>query len=175
IYTAREGEFYQLNYADATTLLERGKAMFERMGLKTRGFVAPAWLISPEARRALIDCGFEFTTYWNGVEALQQKIRINAPTITFSCRTRLRRLVSKRWVRFWRFYNQNAPVLRLAVHPCDLQYPKVRDMLIELARESLKTRLPMTYADVADGCSPRKAGQPATVQSTRDVLSSTNQ
>lgn len=175
IYTAREGEFYQLNYVDAKAKLERGIAMIERMGLETRGFVAPAWLISPEARRALIDCGFEFTTYWNGVEALQNKIRINAPTITFSCRTTLRRVLSKRWVQFWKFYNYNAPVLRLAVHPCDLQYPKVRDMLIELACKALETRLPMTYADVADGFSPRKTGQPAPIQSNKDIMSSTNQ
>ncbi|MDP8244524.1 MAG: polysaccharide deacetylase family protein [Candidatus Hinthialibacter antarcticus] len=174
IYTAREGEFYQLNYEDALANLQRGKDMFERMGLKTRGFVAPAWLLSPDARRALIDSGFEFTTYWNRVEALQQNIRINAPTLTFSCRTLLRRTISKPWVRFWKFYNHNAPVLRLAVHPGDLKYPAVRDMLKALAREALLTRQPMTYADVADGCSPRKTGRPATGNSAKDAMSSTN-
>ena len=174
IYTAREGEFYQINYEDAFNKLQRGRDMFGRMGLSTRGFVAPAWLLSPDARRALIDSGFEFTTYWGNIEALQQRITINAPTLTFSCRTRLRRIISKRWVKLWKYYNYNAPVLRLAVHPVDLKYPRVRDMLVALAREALETRQAMTYADITDGCAPRKIEQAALVDPTRDAMRTTN-
>ncbi len=174
IYTAREGEFYQINYDDAKQKLQTGLDMFQHIGVSTRGFVAPAWLLSPEGRCALRDLRFEFTTYWGGIEALQQNVVIKAPTLTFSCRTRLRRIISKRWVKCWKLYNYSAPVLRLAAHPVDLKYPRVRDMLIKLASEAIDSRLPLTYADVTDGCAPRRTEQAVPTDSPKDAKHATN-
>ena len=49
IYTNREGEFYQLNRSEIENKLEDGLQKFKLLGLDSSGFIAPAWLLSPQA------------------------------------------------------------------------------------------------------------------------------
>lgn len=151
IYTAGEGEFYQLERAEAARLLDEGRRQFDAAGLRTRGFIAPAWLLSEGSRQALIDGGFDYTTYWGSFERFKRDERMYAPTLTFSCRTHWRRMASHLWVRAWSLVNQAAPVLRIAAHPVDLKYPTIRDMLKRLTLEERRSRTPATYADLIDG------------------------
>jgi predicted deacetylase len=44
-YTAGEGEFYDLDYADALERITRARDEFVAAGLRPRGFIAPAWLL----------------------------------------------------------------------------------------------------------------------------------
>ena len=57
VYTADEGEFYDLDRADAATLVNRGNAELRELGFTPRGFIAPAWLLSEEAETALREVG----------------------------------------------------------------------------------------------------------------------
>ena len=57
--TAGEGEFLGLDHAEALSRMRRGKALIEdATGRASAGFIAPAWLYSDDARRALADAGF---------------------------------------------------------------------------------------------------------------------
>jgi hypothetical protein len=50
-YTEQEGEFYDLGYDEALSRITRARDEFRASGLKSRGFVAPAWLLSKEEHR----------------------------------------------------------------------------------------------------------------------------
>src|SRR5207249_8856997 len=54
-YTQGEGEFYDLGYDEAFRRIKSGRDEFRNAGLKPRGFVAPAWLLSSEGERAARD------------------------------------------------------------------------------------------------------------------------
>ena len=53
IYTADEGEFYDLDRATARDLVAAANAELRSAGSNPRGFIAPAWLLGAEAEAAL--------------------------------------------------------------------------------------------------------------------------
>jgi len=144
-YTASEGEFYQLDYEEAKRRIALGMEMFRQAGLSSAGFVAPAWLLSNEARRAAQELGFAYTTYWGRLELLQEEKTFPAPVIAFSCRNLWRRWASRLWHSYWFQRNREAAILRLAVHPSDLIYPAIESTIYETIRRALTARRSITY------------------------------
>ena len=57
VYTAEEGEFYDLSFDQATGLLSDGLAALAFLERKIAGFIAPAWLLSEAAERAVASLG----------------------------------------------------------------------------------------------------------------------
>ena len=55
IYTADEGEFYDLDRPAAAALVSKAREDFRQIGVEPAGFIAPAWLLSAEAEAALED------------------------------------------------------------------------------------------------------------------------
>ncbi len=147
-YTNSEGEFYQLTRDETIGKLDDGLELFDRAGFPVYGFTAPAWLLSPDSRAALKERGFHYNTLFSRVELLQEERSIAAPTLVFSCRSAWRRLTSIHWTRFWMRVHRKAPVLRLAVHPCDLDYPPILNSVLCLLHRAVKDRRPMTYRDL---------------------------
>jgi predicted deacetylase len=146
IYTAGEGEFYQLDYDQARNRLVKGLEIFRASGLSTEGFIAPAWLLSREAGQAARDLGLTYTTYLQHIEFLQEQKKWFAPTLVFSVRSFWRRWISVLWVELWFRLNWNARVLRLAIHPPDWKYPAIRKMIFRIAQNAIRNRKPATYA-----------------------------
>lgn len=73
-YTAGEGEFYQIDEAEAATRLREGlRIVRDGCGVPVWGFTAPAWLLSDGGRAALRKLGFHYTTRWGQVELLQSE------------------------------------------------------------------------------------------------------
>src|ERR1700704_6068245 len=52
-YTRGEGEFLALPFDEAMRRIDAGLAWLRELGVQPSGFVAPAWLLGPEAWRAL--------------------------------------------------------------------------------------------------------------------------
>jgi predicted deacetylase len=148
-YTNREGEFYQLTRGEALSKLDDGLDLFGRAGISVHGFTAPAWLLSPDGHKALRERGFHYNTLFGRVDLPQEERSIVAPTLVFSCRSAWRRLVSIYWTRFWMRVHRDAPVLRLAVHPCDLEHPAILKSVLCLLRRAVEDRQPITYRDLA--------------------------
>src|SRR5581483_263048 len=71
IYTQGEGEFYDLDYAEAFRRIKTARDEFKAAGLKPRGFVAPAWLLAPDGERAARDADLEYTTRLGTVRDLR--------------------------------------------------------------------------------------------------------
>ncbi len=69
VYTASEGEFYDLDKAAAAALVAQAKDDFARFRESYApeleppiGFIAPAWLLGAEAAEAVSEAGFGYTT-----------------------------------------------------------------------------------------------------------------
>lgn len=148
IYTAGEGEFHRLSEAEAERAVADGLALFQHARLPVYGFTAPAWLISDAARRVLVKSGFLYQTLWDRVELLQTGDSFDAPTLVYSSRSAWRRLASRLWVPFFLRWNRNRPLLRLAVHPVDLEHPAVEAQLYTVLEQALQTRTAVTYRDL---------------------------
>jgi predicted deacetylase len=147
-YTNSEGEFFQLTRDEALAKLDDGLELFDRAGFPVYGFTAPAWLLSPDSHAALKERDFHYNTLYDRIELLQEERSVTAPTLVFSCRSAWRRLCSIHWTRFWMRVHRKAPVLRLAIHPCDLDHPSVLNSVLCLLQRALKDRRPMTYRDL---------------------------
>lgn len=122
--TASEGEFGRLSAQEVQHRLDKGMSVFEDcIGTRPKGFVAPAWLYNRHLAPALTDLGFCFNENHGHVEALQRKQNHKVPVITWATRTPFKKMTSiigtPILARLW----QNEPVLRLAVHPFDFDYP----------------------------------------------------
>ncbi len=145
LYTADEGEFYDLDRATAAALVGQARGEFAQLGLATPGFIAPAWLLSAEAAEALRALGIAYTTRLGSVLDLQRNVTHRSPSLVWSVRSGWRRWTSLRWNAFLFQRLTTAPLLRISIHPVDLQHATVWRQIGELVTRALADREPLTY------------------------------
>jgi hypothetical protein len=117
--TASEGEFSALTQHEAERRLDAGLALFDRLGWRAAGFVAPAWLLGDGARVALARTPLRYTTTHAHLEWLSSGARVRAPAISASARSGWRRWTSRQWLRIAQQVMRDVPLLRVALHPAD--------------------------------------------------------
>lgn len=129
-----EGEFSALNRGEAARRIRDGLAMFYGQGWRADGFVPPGWVINSAGRQAISEAGFAYRTDGSAIYRLPDERRWPLPTLVLSARSARRRrlfiLINRLRMRLY----QNAPVLRLALHPLDLRYPESRRFWLETVR-----------------------------------------
>lgn len=118
--TAREGEFLTLGYAEASARIGRGLEVLARCGLSPIGFVPPAWLAREATRAAARDAGLALYEDARRIHWLREGRAVRAPAVRWSARARWRADVSAlvaeaRWVT-----QRGSPLVRLALHPTDI-------------------------------------------------------
>ncbi len=145
LYTADEGEFYDLGRATAAALVAKAREEFRQLDLATPGFIAPAWLLSPDAENALRGLGIEYTTRLGSVLDLQNGITHRSQSLVWSVRSGWRRWTSLRWNAFLYRRLASNPLLRISIHPVDLQHAKIWQQIGELVTRALADREPLTY------------------------------
>lgn len=144
IYTW-EGEFYTLNRQQALQRLEAGMDVFEHHDWPLHGFVAPAWLMSSGTREALRELPLDYTSDAQHLYRLPDFSPINAPGIVWSARSAWRRGLSKIISNHREAHLQNAPTIRLGLHPVDMRHEFSRRYWLEtLIRLLEEGRIPMT-------------------------------
>jgi predicted deacetylase len=145
VYTADEGEFYDIDKEKAFARVKRANDEFRGAGLSPRGFIAPAWLLGAEAEMALRELGCEYTTRLAGVTDLQKGRTYASQSLCWSVRAAWRRVISRVWNRL--LFNRLAanPLLRIAVHPVDFEHPAIWQQIVSLAGRALESREPATY------------------------------
>lgn len=146
IYT-HEGEFYSLSREAALTRLRAGIEMFHRYQWPLQGFVAPAWLMSEGTRQALRQLPLAYTSDAQHLYRLPDFSTVDAPGLVWSARSAWRRglskLVSDQLEQRW----QQAPVIRLGLHPVDMRHEFSRTYWLNTLRRLLdEGRVPMTKA-----------------------------
>ena len=140
-----EGEFYTLSEAQALSRLQQGLQLFERYQWPVQGFVAPAWLMSEGTRRALSKLPLSYTSDPQNLYRLPDFSAVKAPGLVWSAGSAWRRGLSKvvcdvreqRW--------QDAPLIRLGLHPVDMRHRFSRHYWLEtLQRLIANGRNPVT-------------------------------
>ncbi len=146
-YTADEGEFYDLDYDEALRRIATARDEFRASGLKPRGFVAPAWLLSEEAERAARDAELEYTTRLHTVRDLRSGEKFAARSIVYSVRANWRRAVSRAWNAALFRLLQGSPLLRISIHPPDYSHAAIWRQIIDLIEATTRSRTATTYQD----------------------------
>ena len=147
-YTAGEGEFFDIPFDAARTLLTRGRdELAYCAGVTPTGFVAPAWLLSPEGEAAARDLGFAYTTRLKSVSDLAARRLHYSQSLCWSVRSRWRRVVSLGWNRSLFQALRPNPLLRLSIHPPDLAHPAIWRQIQLLAARAREDREPVPYRD----------------------------
>jgi len=145
--TAREGECLTLDVPELEALVARGLARLRALGLTSRGFVPPAWLMRTDARAGIFAAGVAFTED-EGAIYLASGRRIVTSAVRWSTRTAFRARASV-LVAEWRWRRQRrTPVMRIALHPADLTDPGVGRSVQQALAQWTSVRRPCSYASL---------------------------
>jgi predicted deacetylase len=112
-------EFAGLDASDAASAVDAGRAVLSGAGLRTAGFVAPAYLYTP-ALRAQLGSRFAWWADRWGVQTPGRALR--SPALCLGTSSALRRATSPAIVRALAALVRRGPV-RLDVHPADVDHP----------------------------------------------------
>ena len=148
--TAGEGEFLGLSYYDASRKLIDGRKMVEDIiGRPVTGFIAPAWLYSPDSLRAIAHQGFtlceDHFSVWNPQDA---KVHARGPVITYASRSPSRLISSLLWSRIATVVLSRANVVRFAVHPNDVDAPELITDISRALRVFGRSHVPSSYLEL---------------------------
>lgn len=146
-YTQGEGEFFDLGYDEALRRIKTARDEFHASGLKPRGFVAPAWLLSTDGERAARDAEMEYTTRLRSVRDLRFGETFAARSLVYSVQNSWRRTTSLLWNAALRRALKNNPLLRVSIHPPDYSHPAIWRQIVDLVSEMAPIRTPTTYQD----------------------------
>lgn len=138
--TAGEGEFLNLGPEAATERLRAGLAMWDRCGLgKVEGFVAPAWLFCKTLPHALWSQGFSWTEDHQGIHFAVDPF-VRAPVITWASRDPARRIGSRLYAQAALSHWRRESLIRIAIHPHDLDHPTLVRSIESTLRAALRQR-----------------------------------
>jgi predicted deacetylase len=146
-YTRGEGEFWALSRHEALARIDVGIEWFARNGWPLAGFVAPAWLLGPGAREALVERPFEYTATLRQLVHLPGQQAETSQSVVYSTSSAWRRSTSLAWNALVALAERNNPVLRLELHPRDADFVAVRRSWQRILERALKCRRPATVAD----------------------------
>lgn len=145
--TMREGEFLSLDYAAARASMERGRAVLARCGLSPIGFIPPSWLARTATREAARDLGFAIMEDDRRIHLLREGIALRSPAVRWSARSLWRaRLSSVAADARWQLQRDH-PVLRIALHPMDIDNPETRQSV----QRALERWLRLGTSAIGDG------------------------
>lgn len=146
-YTQNEGEFYDLGYEEALRRITTARDQFHALGLKPRGFVAPAWLLGNEAEQAVRDAEMEYTTRLRTVSDLRSESIFKARTLVYSVHNNWRRALSRSWNAMLFRLLKTKPLLRLSIHPPDYSQPTIWKQILGFIAATKSVRTVTTYQD----------------------------
>jgi len=147
LYTQDEGEFYDLTYDEALRRIVTARDEFRASGLRPRGFVAPAWLLSDGAKRAARDAQMEYTTRLHTVCDLRSGNVFRARALVYSVKNNWRRDLSRAWNATLFRLLKGTSLLRISIHPGDYSHPVIWRQITRLVEGSATSRTATTYQE----------------------------
>jgi len=148
--TASEGEFLGLAQETARARIVAGQRVLrDHLGTTPEIFIAPAWLYSKGTLRALAKLGVtvaeDHLRVWSPASG---ETLARGPVLSYASRTRTRTAASWLWSRASTALSGPLPVLRLAIHPHDLDVPMLERELDRALTTLLRERTPILYRDL---------------------------
>lgn len=139
-YTRGEGEFWDLPFAQAKERLEAGTEWLRSLGLAPVGFVAPAWLMGAQAWEALRCQTFDYTCTLRRLYLLPELRSVVCQGQVYSHSSAWRRAMSLVWNESLSRLQTGQRIVRLELHPSDVDYPALRRSWQRLARRQVRSR-----------------------------------
>jgi predicted deacetylase len=149
VYT-REAECYRLGAAAALARVQQGLDLFKEFGWRPAGFVAPAWLLGAGTRAALAGLPLRYTSTRTRLIDLRSGRSHPAPGLTWSARSPWRRGASQLVNCALRCWHRDAPVLRLGLHPADMDHARARRFWTDTLAQLLTRRTALTKSTWLD-------------------------
>jgi uncharacterized protein len=140
IYTAGEGEFFDLSAEEASARAKQGLEDLAFLQRKVVGFIAPAWLLGANAEVGIGKLGFLYTTRLGRVQTFGRSDDIRSQSLVWSTRASWRAAASLAWNRYLALRLASTPLIRIGIHPPDLQHSRVWDQVRRLASEASRCR-----------------------------------
>jgi predicted deacetylase len=138
-----QGEFWRCDAQETQRRLDAGRAILRRAGFEsaTRAFVPPAWLLSPSARKAVGQAGFDYTEELSGIlhgQAVKARRLVGWGSLTA-----IEAQVTSTWSAL---QTRRRPVhTRLAIHPADMIRPVVVKAIHQALARLLEACSPSNY------------------------------
>ena len=150
--TAGEGEFMGLSRSESTRLLRDGRSLLEDItGRAVAGFVAPAWLYGSGARAALGELEFPLAEdHWRVWHPPTGAVLARGPVITWATRSRSREASSLAWAALARRALAPSAVVRIGVHPGDIESAPVRASIAATVAQFAARRRQGRYGDLLE-------------------------
>jgi uncharacterized protein len=145
VYTAGEGEFYDLDRAEASRRLRQGLDDLAFLQRPIAGFVAPAWLLGLEAEAAVRQVGFRYVTTVGAVNVFDGVHRYASRSLVWSTRSSWRRVASLAWNQSLVSRLREKALLRIGIHPSDREIPMVWSQVRSVIASALEDRRPLSY------------------------------
>jgi uncharacterized protein len=150
VYTAGEGEFFDLSTEEASIRVQRGLEDLAFLPRKVIGFIAPAWLLGANSEIAIRKLGFSYTTRLGRVQAFGRFADIRSQSLVWSTRAPWRAMTSLWWNRCLALGLARAPLIRIGIHPSDLQNSAVWGQIRRLVEAARRSRNCLTYAEFVE-------------------------
>ncbi len=141
-------EFAHLSRDEARRRLTAGHAVLAEAGLRAIGFIAPAWRQSPGTRRALVELGYRFTATLGHVRPLAgRRSVVRTPALTFVAPNGAVDIGKRAVMRGWELGARPAALLRVALHPQDLERRGLVEHVLDRISGLLAHRRLTTYEE----------------------------
>ena len=138
-------EFVGLDDAETRRAVQAGTRLLRLAGIQPRGFVAPAYVYTSALRRVLA-ASFDWWASLRGLSFSGTRPAVRSPALRLGTTTPLQRLTSPVAVRAGAF--RAGPLLRLDLHPSDLDHPGHMGALESVLRRA-RDRTARTYDELA--------------------------
>lgn len=147
--TAASAEFYIAPPDEAARRLDRGLALFARLGLKPVGFISPAWLHGPGLVDQLRRRNLALTEGFWVIANVANGRRVFAPALSWSTARPWRSGLTARIAAVRRVVEAERAFLRVAMHPPDVEVAVVARSVGETLAHLSATRVAVTYRQAA--------------------------
>lgn len=146
--TSGEGEFLTLAFDAARQRIHRGLATLRSLGLEPIGFIPPAWLARPSTWDAVSDAGLRLSEDDRAIRLHPTLERLPSPVLRWSGRSAARAWTSAAVAEAKWVVQRGARIVRMALHPADLDHPATRASLERALDNWLTARPAGRYADL---------------------------
>jgi predicted deacetylase len=142
LMTAGEGEFLALSAEEIGARVRSGLKTFRQvLGTDPAGFVPPAWLHNKYLNDILSELGIPLWESHHGLYRSYDRKALRAPVITWATRSLMRRKSSLLACPFLSRHWRREPLLRVAVHPYDFDWPEIRRSIARVLLPLLSRRV----------------------------------
>ncbi len=136
-----------LELGEARRRIDRGIEVLEAWGLSPVGFVPPAWLFGPGTMNLLRERGLAITEgFWIIGDAVSGR-RLFAPALSWSTAKPWRSVATVGVAALRLRMERSRSVVRVAIHPPDIDVPSVARSLRATLERLLATREVVSYRD----------------------------